>query len=183
MDPLLDGRVDAQVAPQMEETDYDEVPAAGHIRYAVLACAAVCSGSMYLERYAISSSLAALRCTYDWSSAETGAIVSTFFWGYLLSMFPVAFIAQRLGKVTLFFGGCRILSALCTISMPLTSSNIVLFCTMRVLQGIAQGGQVVSGPCYSMSHPGCDPCSCFVAQNLIMFIVAEWGQSGLHCSP
>ena len=122
---------------------YDEktVPAAGYMRYVVMILTGVIIGVTKWQRYAIASSLDAMRCTYEWSSFETGVIISSFYWTYFLSQIPSSLYAQRFG-VARPFGVFMVVSSIVTMAMPFVANNVTLFMLIRCIQGIVQGATV-----------------------------------------
>lgn len=68
-----------------------------------------------------------------------GVILSSFFWGYVLSQIPAGLLAQRFGPKILLLSTAIICSVL-TILTPLAASMDWKFlCALRVLQGLSQG--------------------------------------------
>lgn len=54
---------------------------------------------------------------YDWSQEQQGIILSSFYWGYVITQIPGALLSQRFGGKPVFFWSI-LLSAFCTIVTP-----------------------------------------------------------------
>lgn len=54
---------------------------------------------------------------FDWSQEQQGVILSSFYWGYVITQIPGALLSQRFGGKPVFFWSI-LLSALCTIVTP-----------------------------------------------------------------
>ncbi|XP_055921949.1 putative inorganic phosphate cotransporter isoform X1 [Eupeodes corollae] len=77
---------------------------------------------------------------YDWTESTKSLILSSFFWGYVVTQVPAGQLAQRYGaKLVVFWGVliCSILAILTPICAKIGGSPLV--CTLRVIQGLCQG--------------------------------------------
>lgn len=76
---------------------------------------------------------------YDWDETKQGFILSSFFWGYLISQVPVSHIAQKYGaKIMLLISS--IFCALLTIITPWAAAiDYKALVLIRALQGLFQG--------------------------------------------
>lgn len=59
---------------------------------------------------------------YNWSQEQQGIILSSFFWGYLITQIPGGILSQRYGGKYVFMLGI-LLSAVCSLLTP----NVVRF--------------------------------------------------------
>ncbi|XP_067010450.1 putative inorganic phosphate cotransporter [Anabrus simplex] len=77
---------------------------------------------------------------YDWDDTSKANILSSFFWGYVVTQVPGGELAQRFGPKYLMFGSL-IVGSLFAILTPLAASvgGWGLVCASRVVQGLSQG--------------------------------------------
>ncbi|XP_037035937.1 putative inorganic phosphate cotransporter isoform X2 [Bradysia coprophila] len=76
---------------------------------------------------------------YDWSESKRGLILSSFFWGYVISQVPAGLLAQRYGP-KIFLLSTALICSLLTILTPVAASlGWKVLCALRVLQGLSQG--------------------------------------------
>lgn len=76
---------------------------------------------------------------YEWSESTRGLILSSFFWGYVISQVPAGLLAQRFGPKILLLT-TAIITAMLTLLTPVAASiDWKVLCTLRVLQGVSQG--------------------------------------------
>ncbi|KAK3921330.1 Putative inorganic phosphate cotransporter, partial [Frankliniella fusca] len=78
--------------------------------------------------------------TYAWDQSQTGVVLSSFFWGYVVTQIPTGMLAHHFGpKLFLMAGvvGCSLL----TIFTPLAAAygGWRLMCALRVGEGLFQG--------------------------------------------
>lgn len=76
---------------------------------------------------------------YNWDQSQRGLVLSSFFWGYVVTQVPAGMLAQRYGpKLFLMAGvvGCSLL----TIVTPLVAAwgGWRLMCALRVGEGLFQ---------------------------------------------
>ncbi|XP_055837631.1 putative inorganic phosphate cotransporter [Episyrphus balteatus] len=125
----------------------DKEPAFG-IRH--LQCALIFFGQAvaYMLRVNMSVSIVAMTDkttnsdfdVFTWSEKTKSLILSSFFWGYVITQVPAGQLAQRYGaKLVLFWGItiCSVLAILTPVCARLGGSPLV--CTLRVIQGLCQG--------------------------------------------
>ncbi|XP_058976169.1 putative inorganic phosphate cotransporter [Musca domestica] len=103
----------------------------------------------YMTKYSASISLVAMTNAlttnpnfpqYDWSEAEKSYILSSFFWGYVVTQLPAGYVCKRYGaKATLL--AATLGSSLVGLVLPFTLKwgDWQIFCAVRVLQGLLQG--------------------------------------------
>uniref|UniRef100_A0A1B6C9M9 Major facilitator superfamily (MFS) profile domain-containing protein n=1 Tax=Clastoptera arizonana TaxID=38151 RepID=A0A1B6C9M9_9HEMI len=78
--------------------------------------------------------------TFDWSEATQGLILSSFFWGYVLTQLPGGMLAERIGgKFTLGFG--VLLPSICTLIIPIAAKEggATGLIVVRFIMGLGQG--------------------------------------------
>ena len=84
---------------------------------------------------------------FDWNEPVRGALLSAFFWGYMLSQIPGGVLSQRVGGSRLLAGALVTTSAV-TMLLPLCAQLggwRAVFAN-RVLQGITQVSSTASPP-------------------------------------
>ncbi|XP_055545793.1 putative inorganic phosphate cotransporter isoform X3 [Wyeomyia smithii] len=77
---------------------------------------------------------------FDWDQKTQSVILSSFFWGYVVTQIPAGQMAQRFGaKILLLFslGICSSLAVLTPICANIGGSKLVV--GLRILQGLSQG--------------------------------------------
>ncbi|KAH8369900.1 hypothetical protein KR093_001403 [Drosophila rubida] len=77
---------------------------------------------------------------YDWTERHKSYILSSFYWGYILTLCPGSFLCRRYGaKVVLFIASCG--TAVFSLITPwcITWGGWQVFCAIRILQGLFQG--------------------------------------------
>uniref|UniRef100_A0A1B0D7D4 Major facilitator superfamily (MFS) profile domain-containing protein n=1 Tax=Phlebotomus papatasi TaxID=29031 RepID=A0A1B0D7D4_PHLPP len=77
---------------------------------------------------------------YNWTPSTQSYILSSFFWGYLISIFPAGLFARRFGAKTILLIAATGSSCACLL-IPLGAQigDWKLFCALRMLQGLFQG--------------------------------------------
>ncbi|XP_065056227.1 vesicular glutamate transporter 2.1-like isoform X2 [Rhopilema esculentum] len=81
---------------------------------------------------------------FSWNTKEQGIILSSFFYGYIITQIPSGYLAARFGGKNLFGGGI-LMTGLFTLLTPLAARMSIKFLiAVRVLQGLSQG---VTFPC------------------------------------
>lgn len=78
--------------------------------------------------------------TYEWTFDEKQLILSTFYWGYILTQIPGGYAAQKLGsKIVLLLS--ILISSLLSLLTPvcIVYGGWKAYCAIRILQGIFQG--------------------------------------------
>lgn len=77
---------------------------------------------------------------FEWTEKQKSYILSSFYWGYILTLFPGSFLCRRYGaKVVLFVASCG--TAVLSLMTPwcITWGGWQVFCAIRILQGLFQG--------------------------------------------
>ncbi|XP_063701342.1 sialin [Culicoides brevitarsis] len=81
---------------------------------------------------------------FDWNSKQQGLVLSSFFYGYILTQFVGGFIASRIGG-HLVFGTGIVVTALLTLITPLAAkTSFYALLIVRIVEGIFEG---VTFPC------------------------------------
>ncbi|XP_064543761.1 putative inorganic phosphate cotransporter [Drosophila montana] len=77
---------------------------------------------------------------YNWTERHKSYILSSFYWGYILTLCPGSFLCRRFGpKIVLFIASCG--TAVFSLITPWSISwgGWQVFCAIRILQGLFQG--------------------------------------------
>eukprot|EP01095_Lingulamoeba_sp_RSL-Kostka_P006576 TRINITY_DN2070_c1_g1_i1.p1 TRINITY_DN2070_c1_g1~~TRINITY_DN2070_c1_g1_i1.p1 ORF type:complete len:467 (+),score=90.80 TRINITY_DN2070_c1_g1_i1:142-1542(+) len=92
----------------------------------------------YLFRLCISTAI--LDMDFDWTKSETkqGVVLSSFYYGYILTQIVGGLLAERYGAKYVFLGGV-IGSSFFTILTPLSASNFYAIIIIRILTGFCEG--------------------------------------------
>ncbi|XP_058803508.1 putative inorganic phosphate cotransporter [Phymastichus coffea] len=78
---------------------------------------------------------------YDWSTVEQGLVVSIYFAGYLVGMFPSGYFADRFNtKWVLLF--CVLSNSLFTLMVPLAAPNLYVLYLLRFLTGLVSAANL-----------------------------------------
>ncbi|XP_065056224.1 sialin-like [Rhopilema esculentum] len=81
---------------------------------------------------------------FSWNTKEQGIILSSFFYGYIITQIPGGYLAAHFGGKTLFGGGI-LMTGLFTLLTPLAARiSMHLLIAVRVLEGFFEG---VTFPC------------------------------------
>ncbi|XP_067210089.1 sialin [Linepithema humile] len=76
---------------------------------------------------------------FEWSSATQSAILSSFYWCYILSQMLGGVLTQYFGTKTIF-GGSQAVTALCSLLMPIAADmHYGAMIALRSIQGVASG--------------------------------------------
>ncbi|XP_055838541.1 putative inorganic phosphate cotransporter isoform X2 [Episyrphus balteatus] len=80
---------------------------------------------------------------YSWNAQQKSYILSSFYWGYIITQFPGSYMCRKCGaKFTMFIStlGSSFLSFVTPICIPLgDGAGWQIYCAIRVLQGLFQG--------------------------------------------
>lgn len=80
------------------------------------------------------------RGTYDWSESVQGVILSSFYWGYIITHIPGGMLVEKLGGKITFLAGIAatsILTFLTPASIAYGGSTFLII--NRVIMGLSQG--------------------------------------------
>ena len=76
---------------------------------------------------------------YQWSTGTQSQILSSFFWGYVITQIPAGQLAQRFGAKILLTGSLFVASLFTILTPPAAElGDWGLTCATRVVQGLAQ---------------------------------------------
>ncbi|XP_014486543.1 PREDICTED: sialin-like [Dinoponera quadriceps] len=78
---------------------------------------------------------------FDWTSKEQGLVVSIYFAGYLVGMFPAGYCADRFHTKTVLLI-CVLGNAFLTILVPVTASSLVALYIVRFLTGVVSAANL-----------------------------------------
>ncbi|XP_054737729.1 putative inorganic phosphate cotransporter [Anastrepha obliqua] len=76
---------------------------------------------------------------FDWSEQQKSYIISSFYWGYVVTQFPGGYLSRRFGvKIVMFVGVLG--SALLSLLTPflVIRGGWLVFCAIRIMQGLCQ---------------------------------------------
>ncbi|XP_072745185.1 putative inorganic phosphate cotransporter [Anoplolepis gracilipes] len=78
---------------------------------------------------------------FDWTSSEQGLVVSIYFAGYLVGMFPSGYLADRFNtKFVLLF--CVLANGILTILVPVIAGELYVLYTVRFLTGLVSAANL-----------------------------------------
>jgi MFS transporter, ACS family, solute carrier family 17 (sodium-dependent inorganic phosphate cotransporter), other len=78
--------------------------------------------------------------TYEWSEAVQGVILSSFYWGYIITHLPSGMLVEKFGgKITLLSGifATSVLTFLTPLSISVGGSTLLII--NRIVMGLCQG--------------------------------------------
>lgn len=77
---------------------------------------------------------------YDWNEKHKSYILSSFYWGYILTLCPGSFLCRRYGAKVVLFVAC-FGTAVFSLMTPwcITWGGWQVFCAIRIVQGLFQG--------------------------------------------
>lgn len=75
---------------------------------------------------------------YEWDEATRSAILSSFFWGYVITQIPAGHLAQKFGPRILLFVLLLVCSVTTILFVPASSLGWEYACAARVILGLAQ---------------------------------------------
>ncbi|KAJ0180066.1 hypothetical protein K1T71_004657 [Dendrolimus kikuchii] len=81
---------------------------------------------------------------FDWSSQTKGLVLSSFFYGYLVTQLPGGWLAAKIGGNRVFAIGIGATSLLTLFTPPLAHTSTALLIAVRVIEGLFEG---VTYPC------------------------------------
>lgn len=93
--------------------------------------------NVYAMRMDLSEAAEPMQSHYHWSNDEQGYVLSSFFWGYVLSQIPGAMMARRWGGKRVFGFGVLGTSVL-TMALPWCAQWLWLLYCVRALMGLLE---------------------------------------------
>jgi ACS family sodium-dependent inorganic phosphate cotransporter len=92
----------------------------------------------YMDRINISVTILQMEEEFGWGAAQKGLVLSSFFWGYLITQLPGGWLADRFGaKVVLAVG--VLWWSLFTLLTPLATGSLGLLFLVRASMGLGEG--------------------------------------------
>lgn len=92
----------------------------------------------YMDHVNISVTILQMEEEFGWSAAQKGVVLSSFFWGYLITQIPGGWLADRFGaKVILGLG--VVWWSLFTLLTPWAAGSLVLLFLIRASMGLGEG--------------------------------------------
>lgn len=73
---------------------------------------------------------------FDWDSSMQGWLLSSFFYGYILTQLPGGWLAARIGGNRVFGIGIAATAFLTLITPFLVNTSVYLFLAVRIIEGI-----------------------------------------------
>ncbi|CAH2075080.1 unnamed protein product, partial [Iphiclides podalirius] len=81
---------------------------------------------------------------FDWSSQTKGLVLSSFFYGYIVTQLPGGWLAAKIGGNRVFAIGIGATSLLTLFTPPLAHTSTALLIAVRIVEGLFEG---VTYPC------------------------------------
>ncbi|XP_067000877.2 sialin [Anabrus simplex] len=81
---------------------------------------------------------------FDWDSKTQGWVLSSFFYGYIVTQIPGGWLAARIGGHRVFGIGIVATSLFTLITPPLANASVYVLVAVRIVEGLFEG---VSYPC------------------------------------
>jgi MFS family permease len=81
---------------------------------------------------------------FDWDSKMKGLLLSSFFYGYIITQIPGGWLAARVGGNRVFGIGIAVTAFLTLLTPPLTYVSVYLLLAVRIVEGIFEVSQINS---------------------------------------
>ncbi|KAL0911036.1 hypothetical protein M5K25_019139 [Dendrobium thyrsiflorum] len=107
-------------------------------RYLIVVLTFLCTNVFYIERMGFSIAYSAAANAIGINQSSKGLILSTFYYGYVLSQIPGGWAAQSLGGRRILLLAFLLWSSICAL-VPLDPNQVVILVISRLLVGAAQG--------------------------------------------
>lgn len=110
-------------------------------RYAVAVLAFLGFCNLYILRVNLSVAIVSITTTtkeFDWDSKTKGLILSSFFYGYILTQLPGGWLASKYGGKVVFGNGIVITAVLSLMTPLAVKGGPGILVLLRVLQGLAE---------------------------------------------
>ncbi|PKA59752.1 putative anion transporter 7 [Apostasia shenzhenica] len=107
-------------------------------RYVIVILTFICTNVCYIERMGFSIAYTAAADAISVNQSSKGMILSTFYYGYVLSQIPGGWAAQSLGGRQVLLLSFLLWSSTCAL-IPLDPDRIIILVIARLLVGVAQG--------------------------------------------
>ncbi|KAI0497539.1 hypothetical protein KFK09_020770 [Dendrobium nobile] len=107
-------------------------------RYLIIVLTFLCTNVFYIERMGFSIAYSAAANAIGINQSSKGLILSTFYYGYVLSQIPGGWAAQSLGGRRILLLAFLLWSSICAL-VPMDPNQVVILVISRLLVGAAQG--------------------------------------------
>ncbi|PKU76430.1 probable anion transporter 6 [Dendrobium catenatum] len=107
-------------------------------RYLIVVLTFLCTNVFYIERMGFSIAYSAAANAIGINQSSKGLILSTFYYGYVLSQIPGGWAAQSLGGRRILLLAFLLWSSICAL-VPMDPNQVVILVISRLLVGAAQG--------------------------------------------
>ncbi|ONK57612.1 uncharacterized protein A4U43_C09F2270 [Asparagus officinalis] len=107
-------------------------------RHVIVLLTFICTNVCYIERMGFSIAYTAAADAIGVDQSSKGLILSTFYWGYVVSQIPGGWAAQKIGGRRVLLLSFVFWSLTCAL-IPLDPSQVYLLVIARLLVGVAQG--------------------------------------------
>ncbi|KAJ4449609.1 hypothetical protein ANN_01012 [Periplaneta americana] len=81
---------------------------------------------------------------FDWDSKMKGLLLSSFFYGYIITQIPGGWLAARIGGNRVYGIGIAVTAVFTILTPPLANISVYLFLAIRIIEGLFEG---VTYPC------------------------------------
>lgn len=81
---------------------------------------------------------------FDWDSKMKGLLLSSFFYGYIITQIPGGWLAARVGGNRVFGIGIAVTAFLTLLTPLLTNVSVYLLLAVRIVEGIFEVSQINS---------------------------------------
>jgi ACS family sodium-dependent inorganic phosphate cotransporter len=78
---------------------------------------------------------------FDWDSKMKGLLLSSFFYGYIITQIPGGWLAARVGGNRVYGVGIAVTAFLTLLTPPLTNVSVYLLLTIRIVEGLFEVSQ------------------------------------------
>lgn len=109
-------------------------------RHVIVALTFVGSIVAYTDRVNISVAAVAMQQQLGWSQTEKGLVLSSFYIGYLLFMFPAGLLADRFGGKRVLLYAVLAWSVLTLLTPPAAALSLGVLVSARILMGLGESG-------------------------------------------
>jgi len=76
---------------------------------------------------------------FDWSSKEQGLLLSSFFYGYIVTQLPGGWLAPRIGAAKLYGAGVLTTAVFTLLTPVIARQGLIPFVALRILEGVFEG--------------------------------------------
>eukprot|EP01127_Copromyxa_protea_P009682 TRINITY_DN2299_c0_g1_i4.p1 TRINITY_DN2299_c0_g1~~TRINITY_DN2299_c0_g1_i4.p1 ORF type:complete len:364 (-),score=57.02 TRINITY_DN2299_c0_g1_i4:299-1390(-) len=124
----------------MEGDTFSPSPPRGYIarRYVILALLTLGLLLAYAIRVVLSTAIVNISKEQDWSSDVQGIVLSSFYWGYIITQLPGGYMASRWGGKWVFGVG-MIVALAGTAVFPFVTKWVYAAVAVRIVTGIGEG--------------------------------------------